>query len=254
MKITKYELYTKKQGIDIKIAVVADLHAKKITPVIDALKKISPDIILSPGDMFECFENKNNKKNINGFDFFWHASKIAPVFYSLGNHETEGKNNFSYPEVAGYKNIPAYVTEKLRYTGVNCVFDSYIMARSNIAVGGLTSALNRDNGKISMEFLEKFEKLCEYKILLCHHPEYYCKYLRDLDIDLIISGHAHGGQWSFFGRGIFAPGQGIFPKYTHGIHDGKFIISRGCSNNTRPIPIPRFFNPKEVLCINISSI
>lgn len=254
MRITKYCLQTQKQGIDIKIAVVADLHAKKTATVIDALNRIAPDIILSPGDMFECFENKNDKININGFSFFEQATKIAPVFYCLGNHETEGKPNTAYPEVAGYKSIPPYVIEKLQHMSVNCIFDTHLTPKNNIAVGGLVSALHRDNGTISAEFLEKFEKLREYKILLCHHPEYYDKYLRDLDIDLIISGHAHGGQWNLFGRGVFAPGQGIFPKYTNGIHDGRFIISRGCSNNTRPIPVPRFFNPREVLYIKISSI
>jgi predicted MPP superfamily phosphohydrolase len=66
-----------------------------------------------------------------------------------------------------------------------------------------------------------------------------------------LSGHAHGGQWRIFGRGVFAPHQGLFPKYTSGLHDEKLLISRGASNNV-PL-IPRFFNPREVLDIHIIS-
>ena len=64
--------------------------------------------------------------------------------------------------------------------------------------------------------------------------------------DLILSGHAHGGQIRLFGRGLFAPGQGIFPKYTSGIH-GSMIISRGLSNTGGMIP--RLFNRREIVYI-----
>ena len=79
----------------------------------------------------------------------------------------------------------------------------------------------------------------------CSHDEY----LKKTDFDLILSGHAHGGHWRFFERGIYAPHQGLLPKYTHGIHFGRFIISTGAVNNTKPIP--RFFNAPEILKITI---
>jgi predicted MPP superfamily phosphohydrolase len=84
--------------------------------------------------------------------------------------------------------------------------------------------------------------------LLSHHPEYYPKYIKELTIDLTLSGHAHGGQWCFFGRGVYAPGQGILPKYTHGMHDGKFIVSRGLSILN---PIPRINNKPEIIVIQL---
>ncbi len=253
MKITEYNIQTQKPNTNLKIAVVADLHAKKPAPVISALEQIKPDVILCAGDMFECFEDKNSKINKNGFDFFEQAVKIAPVYYCFGNHEIEGEPCEDYPEISGYKSIPPHITERLSRLGVNTVLDSYALLNENIAIGGLLSGAHRNDGKPNIDFVEKFTALSEYKILICHHPEYYKKYLEDKDIDIILSGHAHGGQWRFFGRGIFAPSQGLFPKYTSGIHNGRLIISRGCSNSTRPIRVPRLFNPREVLSVQIKS-
>ncbi len=90
-----------------------------------------------------------------------------------------------------------------------------------------------------------------FKILLSHHPEYWEKYIRGKNIDLTVSGHAHGGQWCFLGRGVYAPGQGLMPKYTHGIYKNAgevLAVSRGMTNT---VPIPRFGNPCEIVFINL---
>ena len=106
-------------------------------------------------------------------------------------------------------------------------------------------------GAGSDRWLDDFERQPGYKILLCHHPEYVPRYLQNRCIDLIVSGHAHGGQWRYYSRrrqewrGIYAPGQGLLPKLTEGIH-GNHVISRGLSNNT---PIPRLNNPPELVYI-----
>ena len=89
-----------------------------------------------------------------------------------------------------------------------------------------------------------------YHLLLCHHPEYFDRYLRDYPIDLTVSGHAHGGQWRVFGRGVYAPDQGLFPKYTSGLHEDRLVISRGVAN-TVPFA-PRLFNPCEVVTVEVN--
>ena len=98
-----------------------------------------------------------------------------------------------------------------------------------------------------LEWLENFCAVEKPKILLCHHPEYYVPYIQKADIDLTVCGHAHGGQWRIFGRGIYAPGQGLFPKYTAGVLDQKCVISRGLGNHTW---IPRIFNRRELVIID----
>ena len=101
----------------------------------------------------------------------------------------------------------------------------------------------------TLGWLDDFERQAGYRILLCHHPEYAPRYLKNRRIDLILSGHAHGGQWRYYSplrrewRGLYAPGQGLLPKLTGGMH-GNLIISRGLSNNA---PIPRLNNPPELV-------
>ena len=114
----------------------------------------------------------------------------------------------------------------------------------------------RDIGRYPTDssWLDDFAGEDGYKILLCHHPEYWSlrePMLRDKRIDLVLSGHAHGGQWRILGRGVYAPGQGILPKYTSGVHYGPYgslIVSRGLDNPYRKLP--RWGNPCEVIFIH----
>ena len=64
--------------------------------------------------------------------------------------------------------------------------------------------------------------------------------------ELVLSGHAHGGQWQFFGHGVWAPGQGWWPRYTKGVYVGRLVVSAGLSNTTW---VPRICNPTEVVYI-----
>ena len=118
-------------------------------------------------------------------------------------------------------------------------------AQNGILFCGLGTGIHDGKNEPDAALLDRFRALPPdpVKILLCHHPEYYPAYLADLGMDLIVCGHAHGGQWRLFGRGIYAPGQGLFPRYTSGLHGGVCVISRGLSGCTR---IPRIFNPPEI--------
>ena len=87
-----------------------------------------------------------------------------------------------------------------------------------------------------------------FHLLLCHHPEYWPRYLRALPIELTLSGHAHGGQIRLFGQGLYAPGQGLLPKYTSGVYENRLVVSRGLSNN---VMVPRLFNPTELVYLDL---
>jgi predicted MPP superfamily phosphohydrolase len=118
-----------------------------------------------------------------------------------------------------------------------------------IRIGGLSSAWEKPD----LAFLDRFEREDGYRVLLCHHPEVWRDYVDGRDIDLTLCGHAHGGQIRLFGQGLFAPGQGLLPRYTGGLYEGphgNMIVSRGLAN-TAPPPIPRLFNPREVVTIRL---
>lgn len=116
-----------------------------------------------------------------------------------------------------------------------------------------SSYLLREAPRPELNWLGDFTEQRGYRILLSHHPEYYPQYLKDLKIDLVLSGHCHGGQWRYYSpfrkvwQGIYGPGQGLFPRLTSGVHDGKLVVSRGLSN---PSIVPRINNPTEIIyCI-----
>ena len=134
----------------------------------------------------------------------------------------------------------------IKRTGVILLQDEFVM-HDGIAFGGLSSGLINRGGMPSLAWLADFCGSGTPRVLLCHHPEYYEKYLKNLPIDLIVSGHAHGGQWRFFGRGVFAPGQGLFPKYTAGVHDDRLVVSTGLKTSR----LPRFFNEPEIVFIEV---
>lgn len=110
---------------------------------------------------------------------------------------------------------------------------------------------------INYDLLEEYESLDGYKILLSHHPEYWSlesPFLSQKKINLVLAGHAHGGQIKIGNQGLYASGQGWFPQYTSGIHRGQYgsmIISRGLSN---PVKVTRIFNNPEIVSVQIKRI
>ena len=219
----------------LKAVVVADLHSNPFDELMEKLKALSPDLILCPGDFIHRADPSES-----GLDFLREASGLCSVFCSMGNHEVKHGRD---------------VRDDIRATGA-ILLDNEFVSFGDITIGGLSTGYSQEIkqsrlkpppppeiGKLDVFFEKK-----GFKILLSHHPEYYDRYLKDKAVDLIISGHAHGGQWRIFGRGIFAPGQGLFPKYTSGFYDGKLLVSRGLSNKTK---IPRIFNSPEIIILEL---
>lgn len=85
-------------------------------------------------------------------------------------------------------------------------------------------------------------------LVLVHRPG-RAPQLRALAPKLIVCGHAHGGQFRAFGRGLYAPGQGIFPRYTSGLYDldgAKLAVCRGLGNHAF---VPRINNPPHMMLL-----
>lgn len=249
MKQSFYTVDTERFPRPARIALVADLHAGDPKEILEALGKLQPDYILLAGDILEALDGSRDEKNEKAFEIFKGCADIAPTFYSTGNHEDGGvhsgsrgwNSSLEKPRVYSEKNI-----NRISKSGVELLLNSYVI-KGGIAFGGLASGIICKDGVPDLAFLSEFADLDVPKILICHHPEYYERYIKELNVDLIVSGHAHGGQWRFFGRGMYAPGQGLFPKYTSGVYDGRLVVSRGLKKGC----IPRFFNPREIVIIEI---
>lgn len=232
MDITNYKIKAAIRN-GARIAVVADLHNGEWREVFDTIKKTGCDIIVIPGDLTE-----GKRACENGLAFLRAAATLAPTFYSIGNHEVKDKARY---------------IELVKQTGA-VVLDNACVRWHDINIGGLTTGFSERQSFLSytpapnLHWLSMFGELSGYKLLLCHHPEYYPRYIRKTNIDLTISGHAHGGQWRIGGKSIFAPGQGLFPRYAQGMHEKRFVISRGLANNT---VFPRFGNAPELVFITL---
>lgn len=218
--------YKIEAGIKKRFVFVSDLHDADNDIILSTIEECKPDGILVGGDY-----THNAYLNKRGFEFLSRAANICPVYTSLGNHES----------------ITSDIQKKTLETGCTLLDNTFVNV-DGIIIGGLTSGYFYEDCLPRLDMLNDFCNGNGYKILLCHHPEYYEKYLKDKSIDLILSGHAHGGQWRFFGRGVYAPGQGLFPKYTSGMYDGKLIVGRGLGSKVR---IPRINNRPEVILLNL---
>lgn len=238
MHITRYD-FKAPVSRPIRAAFVADTHDKPYDKIIREIKTNNVDLILFTGDLVYAHDDHI----VRGFDMLAEFVSIAPTFMSLGNHEG---------------GAVSLVRRKCSEIGVRLLEDEH-EEFEGILIGGLTSGYIADSEGLAenhwkktpepnLPWLNSYSSLNGYKLLLNHHPEYYPEYIKEIDVDLTLSGHAHGGQWRLFGRGLFAPGQGVFPKYTSGLYEGRLIVSRGLANNAPPIP--RLFNSKELIFID----
>ncbi len=254
MQNTRYTLTTERQGVSFKTCVVADLHDRPYGKILPILKKEKPDLILLPGDITEQFSDAGAPSR-PGLELLTECAAIAPSFYALGNHEIGGchRNIREAKRMRAEKKPLAFamtpdMRESIRSTGVTLLYQSYTVWQG-LVIGGLGSGLLNPGWIPDLGWLEDYVSTPGYKLLMSHHPEYYNRYLRPYDIDLTVSGHAHGGQWRIFGRGVYAPDQKLFPKYTSGVHENRLVISRGVANSVPAVP--RFFNPCEVVTVEV---
>lgn len=236
---------------NFKILHVSDLHNKKFGKnqerIIRKIQEINPDIIVITGDSVDCHHTKPEI----AYKFLESVAKIVPVYLVSGNHEhARGR----YEEFI----------EEYRKTGVNILDDDVSeldIKNKKIKLLGISDAKPEKFGRISSDTINIFENKLknvsdfsnknEFNILLAHRPEFIDLYEK-YKFDLVLSGHAHGGQFRFlFIKGVVAPGQGFFPKYTSGLYNKKntsMIVSRGLGNSVIPI---RIFNRPELVVINL---
>ena len=221
-----------KEFNNYKIAHISDFHNLKskflINKIIEKLKKEKPDIIVITGDLIHQDDNTNALFLINKI------KDISKIYYVRGNHEKRSNNYFS-------------LQDGLQKNGViilNNMKEEIKINNESINIVGVDDPYNKKNKKDTSNILKsinniKYDKN-KFTIVLCHRPELFSTYVES-KADLVFTGHAHGGQVRIpFIGGLYAPNQGILPKYTSGIYqknNTSMIVSRGLGNSGFPFRV-----------------
>jgi hypothetical protein len=228
-----------------KILHISDLHNDEFgegqDKLLEEISSIQHDIIVITGDLVD-----SRRTDIQtAMEFISRAIEIAPIYYVPGNHEARLEN---YPEIsAQLSKAGVHVLENEALTLKGFTSQITLMGISDPSFYLEEDAVEQHLGKLAENNQE------EFKILLSHRPELMDLYAKN-KIDLVFSGHAHGGQIRLpFIGGLVAPDQGFFPKYTEGMYkEGNtiMVVSRGLGNSIFPI---RVFNQPELVVVRFDA-
>lgn len=245
-----------------RIVQISDLHnatfGKDNSRLMEKIRELSPDMVVITGDVVD-----SNHTNLEVAIAF--AKQVATeytTYYVTGNHENWLEESERTELLSGLKDA-----------GVICLSDEFVeisKGDSSITLVGLND--ESLSGPTLKLVLSKEDEATDQgasgtdgdegqalpgveaslQILLAHEPQYLENYSQ-AGVDLVLTGHAHGGQFRipFIGGGLVAPDQGFFPKYTEGMHEmgsTTMIISRGLGNSIIPV---RLFNLPEIVCVEL---
>lgn len=230
-KINKIEIETSKiiAGEEIRIVQISDLHNKRFfnnnKAIYESIRELNPDIIVLTGDIID----RNTKDYQYAYSFIDDLMKInSNIYYILGNHE------LSHKDINDYK-------RELEKRGVLLMGDRAEIYK-DISIYGA----NYYDQKYPNPTNDSFSLLLTHDASLAI-SNYY-------NFDLVLSGHTHGGQVRLPLIGaIYAPGQGLFPKYDKGLYkieNEEVYVDSGLGNTFLPI---RFLNQSQISFIKIVS-
>lgn len=257
LKITRYTICNSKIPKSFngtKIVHISDVHSKMFgkdnSKFFSKIYELNPDIIVMTGDIID-----DSEKNIEKFaKLYGKIYKKYPTYYSIGNHERK----------LGYKKYKKYLNLLEKY-GVNVIVNGGIYLKKGSDKIKINALKFRENmqpklltDKKKIQYINYMKnklgdiKEDEFNILLAHDPENFEMYEK-LNVDLIFSGHVHGGLVRFGKICLLSPRRKFFPKYSYGkniLNKTTLITSSGLGNATIPI---RIFNRPEIVEVILKS-
>ncbi len=254
--VKRYELNSTKIKSPYHFVVLSDLHDKAFgyqnQKLLAAIDKIKPEAVYIAGDMITALPGRQFDDTIA---FLKSLSEKYPVYYGSGNHEYRMRI-----DTEKYGNMSAAYEEKIRNMGIVRLYTgSTVTHRKDVKVYGLEIdrmyyrkwKMPKMPFDYTLQKIGKAEQDC-FTILLAHNPEYFENYAKS-GVDLVLSGHVHGGvaRIPFFG-GVISPKFRLFPKYDGGLfvkNKTTMILSRGLGCHTIPV---RFLNPGELIEVFVS--
>lgn len=233
---------------DYKILQIADLHGKSFGSrqkvLLKKVNKLQPDVILMTGDLIDSRRNGEEE----ALQLMKQLILDYPVYFVTGNHEVR-LNLTILPK------LERLGVTVLRNTSVPLERDGQFIELLGIDDPTTTrwsEGLQEPDGiRQSLDQAQSTADPRAFQLLMAHRPEYLPLYA-ERKVDLVLSGHAHGGQIRLpFTDGMYAPGQGFFPELTAGQHtmeNTRLIISRGLGNSLFPF---RIFNHPELIVVTL---
>lgn len=245
LRVVEYELTSPKLGGEVRLALVTDLHSCRYGDeqglLIDKIGEYHPRAVLLGGDIFD-----DEMDNTNAETFVRRVSEEYDTYYVSGNHEWWSNEAYELFDI-------------LEECGVTVLRGDSVRLESGVVLSGIDDPDVDSYDSTAIPWGEQLDRVGEsldteeFNLLLSHRPERAEDYF-EYGFDLVLSGHAHGGQFRIplLLNGLFAPNQGLFPKLAggeYGFGEGKLIVSRGLSRENQIVP--RIFNRPELVFITL---
>lgn len=258
LMVKEYAIESERIEESVKLVLISDLHDSEFGEgnqrLVEKIRDQKPDVLLLDGDIL----NEDSADSHVAVELVERLSEIAPVYYSLGNHEEEYLNRKTSDLMAELKSAGAVVLDQ--------EFSDIEVKGNSLRIGGLYDYAFAVDGKGELDvnamdetlckFLKDFQSTDAFSVMMAHRPDSFiwgdaANYWK---IDLVVSGHNHGGQIIIPGKGgLYGGDQGWFPKYVDGMHHFEavknMIITRGLGSSSEKLP--RFNNIPEIVVIDL---
>lgn len=245
LRVVEYEVVSPKLEGEVRLALVTDLHSCRYgegqVVLIDKIGEYSPNAVLLGGDIFD-----DEMDNTNAEAFVKRVSERYDTYYVSGNHEWWSNEAYELFDI-------------LEECGVTVLRGDSVRLEEGIVLSGIDDPDVDEYDSTATPWSEQLDRVGEdidgeaFNLLLSHRPERAEDYF-EYGFDLVLSGHAHGGQFRIppVLNGLFAPNQGLFPRFAGGEYEfgeGTLIVSRGLSRENQIVP--RLFNRPELVFVTL---
>lgn len=244
-EVTAYQIESNRVQSAFRVALLSDLHNAEYGAdnfdLVEEIRRSQPDLILMAGDML----NKDDQDPRVVLDLCGNLKRVAPIYYILGNHE----GTLMYGQGSGVD-----LDAQLLRMGVYVPYSGTekLVVRGNPVTLGVFSYQDEEADQVDMAEVGRLEESEGFRIVASHYPSIFYEKLYNVDAELAVAGHYHGGQVRLpLVGGLFHGDDGLFPRYSGGeykLGKAELVVSRGLGGHTR---VPRINNRPELVLIDV---
>ena len=231
---------------DIRIGVVADLQTTSIgdyeNEAIDRLIALEPDIVVFPGDVHQIEDGRFDERSPEFAQLIERLVDSVPIVYLVNGHSDTVADLWRITRGTGARVLDSES-------------DTFELNGNLVHLAGV-SLHGRDYEPAAWAAAERLAEgdLPGVRILLAHEPD-AIELLRGRTVDLLVSGHTHGGQVSipFFGPPVTAS---RVPRHVaagglHEVNGTPVYVSTGVGRERGNAPQLRFGVRPSIGIINL---